>query len=279
MAMIVLKLAALAVAALLAQDPPPAVPPAAPAAESATPAAVPDGPLAAGAKLSPDASVEQVLDALHRRGEGLKDFTADVTLLEMDPSLGDSSARKGTAVYQRKGEGDARILVVFDRKEQGKKIFDQKVEYLLDNGWLVERDHERKNEVRRQVLQPGEKVDLLKLGEGPFPLPVGQPRQDVEKLFEVTKIAARPKDPADTVHVRLKPREGTQFARKFDSIDVWVNTASEMPQRIETLDVGQNVLRRTDLTLTGINTGLKDADFTLPPVPAGWNRHEDRYVE
>ena len=29
------------------------------------------------------------------------------------------------------------------------------------------------------MLKPGEKLNLLKLGEGPFPLPIGQKKEDV----------------------------------------------------------------------------------------------------
>lgn len=273
---ILIRIAAMTIGALLAQDATTPAPPGPPPAETLAPAPTDNG----GAKLSADATVDQVLDALHRRGVGLKDFTADVTLDETDTTLGDTTSRKGLAVYQKKGEGDARIRVVFNTKRQGKKITDQKVEYLLDNGWLVDRDYERKTEVRRQVLRPGEKVDLLKLGEGPFPLPVGQPKESVEKLFEVTKVPAAPKtDPPDSVHVRLTPRPDTQFAKKFKAIDVWVDTKTEMPKRIRTLDVNETTQRTTDLDVKSINAGLKDTDFTLDETGADWNRRSEPYAE
>jgi outer membrane lipoprotein-sorting protein len=266
-----MRVAALMVSGLVAQD---AVAPATPS-EPVTPAQV-----AGDAKLGQDASVDQVLDALDQRGQGLKDFTADVTLKETNMGLGDSTSQKGTVAYQKKGEGDARIRVVFNSKQEGKKILDQKMEYLLDNGWLTERDYERKTEGRHQVARPGEKIDLLKLGEGPFPLPVGQPRASVLKVFEVMKVAADAKsDPAETVHIRLTPREGTEFAKKFKTIDVWVDVKTEMPARIQTLDVNETEKRTTDLKIEGINKGLKDGDFVLEPVEGSWDRHEDKYVE
>jgi outer membrane lipoprotein-sorting protein len=274
---ILFRIAVMAMGALLAQD---AAPPAASdkAPEPAPP--TPPGQVDGGARLSQDATVDQVLDALHDRGVGLKDFTADVKLAETDPTLGDTTSRKGTAVYQKKGDGDARIRVVFDSKQQGRKIYNQKIEYVLDDGWLVERDFARKTEVRRQVLRPGEKVDLLKLGEGPFPLPVGQTKESVEKLFEVKKVAADPKhDPADTVHVQLTPRPDTRFARKFQTIDVWVDTKTEMPKRIETLDANGTSQRTTDLDVTSVNAGVKDGDFVLEPVGPDWNRHDEPFEE
>lgn len=274
MTVILFRIAAMTISALLAQDavtqPPSALP-----AEPAAPAQV-----AADAKLSQDATIDQILEALHRRGLDLNDFTAEVTLADTDAVVGGSTTRKGSAVYQKKGEGDARIRVVFDNKKVGKKIYNEKTEYLLDNGWLVDRDYKRQTEVRRQVLRPGEKIDLLKLGEGPFPLPIGQPKESVKKLFIVTKVPADPKtDPADTVHVRLVPRPNTQFARKFASIDVWVGTKTEMPERIETLDSNGSTRHTTDLNVKSINAGLKDADFILEPLPGDWDRHDEPYSD
>ena len=42
-------------------------------------------------------------------------------------------------------------------------------------------------DTNRFRARPGEKVNLLKLGEGPFPLPIGQPKEDVHREFIVTK--------------------------------------------------------------------------------------------
>lgn len=240
------------------------------------PAAQVDG----SAKLSPDATVDQVLDALNEVGKGLKDFSADVTLKETDTTLGDTTSQKGIAVYQKKGDGDARMHVVFNTKQQGKKIINSKVEYLLDNDWLTERNYEHKTEVRRQVLRPGQKIDLLKLGEGPFPLPVGQSPESVQKQFTVAKIPADAKnDPPNTVHIQLTPRPETPFARKFKTIDVWVDTQTAMPRRIQTLDINQTTQRTTDLKITALNKGLKEGDFTLEPVGPDWNRHDEPYAE
>jgi outer membrane lipoprotein-sorting protein len=268
-----IRVAALVVSGLVAQDavvPSPTTP-----GELAAPV-----PQVAGmGKLSGDSSVDQVLDALDQRGKGLKDFSADVTLAETDKTLGDTTSRKGTAVYQKKGDENARIHIVFNSKQQGKKITNNKREYLLDNGWLTDRDYDQKTEVRRQVLRPGEKIDLLKLGEGPFPLPVGQPRESVLKAFEVTKGTPAKDDPADAVHIVLKPREGTSFARKFATIDVWVDLKTEMPKRIQTLDVSGTTQRRTDLEIKSVNGGLKDGDFVLEPIEGDWNRHDEPYAE
>jgi outer membrane lipoprotein-sorting protein len=220
--------------------------------------------------LNSNSSLDQILEALHQRGVGLKDFAGDVVLADMDALTGDTQTFTGKVWYQEKAPGDARIRVRFDKKQVGRRVDEQaKVEYMLDKGWLVERDFKRKLQVDRQVLKPGEKVNLLKLGEGPFPLPIGQPKEEVLKLFEVKQIPADKDDPQGTIHVQLVPKEGTQFARRFKLIDVWVDGQTHFPRRIKTLDSNQTEIKTTDLTNIQVNQNLGDQQFTLEKVE-GW---------
>src|SRR6266704_1336341 len=52
---------------------------------------------------------EDILYALDARGQGLKDFTADVSLAETDALNGETTTLVGKVWYQAKGEGDARM--------------------------------------------------------------------------------------------------------------------------------------------------------------------------
>ena len=231
--------------------------------------------------LSQDSSVDDVLDALDARGRNLREFVANVQLTEIDEATQLESVRTGRVWYQKQKDDD-RIRVTFDQKLEGRFAKNEKVEYLLDDGWLVDRDYRRSVEVKRQVLRPGEKVNLLKLGEGPFPLPIGQAKQDVHKEFEVTKADPGADAPKGTVHVILKPREGTRLATKFKSIDVWVDPQTNMPVRIEALDVNETTRRQTDLTNIKVNPepGLGDRDFALPRVEESkWEMHTEPYQD
>jgi outer membrane lipoprotein-sorting protein len=214
--------------------------------------------------LNADSSIDQILDALDRSGNQLQDFVADVTLTQTDARSGDSSSSAGKIWFQRSSPGQARIRVSFDTETVGNRQMDKKVDYLLDNGWLWERDYRRKTEIKRQVLQPGQKMNLLKLGEGPFPLPIGQDKAEVHRQFDVQKIA---------------PKEGSQRARTFSSNDVWVDPATQMPRRIEAVDANETTVRTTDLTNLRMNQGLAADAFTLPPIDNSWNRHEEPFSE
>lgn len=221
-------------------------------------------------KLEADAGVDQVLDALHERGIGLKDFTADVTLTESD-ALGGGTTKLIGKVWYQAGEGQGRIRVLFDTKlVDDRRDAGAKVEYLLDKGWLIERDYKNRVQVDRQVLKPGQKINLLKLGEGPFPLPIGQPREEVLKMFQVRKMERSQGDPDNTLHVQLHPKPQTQFERKFKTIDIWVDQESLFPRRIETMDRNETEVRTTDLAGIRVNMGLDDRQFALEAIGGDW---------
>lgn len=227
----------------------------------------------ANTPLTPSSSVDDLLDALDVVGRDLRDFTANVTLTETDTASADSSTHGGQVWYLRDGDnGQAQMRVIFDKPAQAK------IEYMLDNGWLIDRDYRRHIEVDRQVLKPGEKINLLKLGEGPFPLPIGQSKEDVHKLFGVAKIEPKKDDPADTVHLQLTPNPATQFERKFSSIDVWVDTKTHFPRRIQTLDKNQTTDRTVDFDAVRFNGAVKPSDLTLPKIDESqWQVHREPY--
>jgi len=240
-------------------------------------------PLCASAEtpLDPDASLDTVLDALNARGKDLKDFSADVALHTADNRTGEDSAQIGKVVYDA-ANGNSRIKVSFDKKEteaaDGKRMSQkQRLDYVLEGGWLTDRDYQKKLEVRRQVLRPGQKMNLLKLGEGPFPLPIGQDKDEVKKQFDASKVPPAADDPKGTLHVKLVPKSGTQFEKRFRQIDVFVDPKSSMPARIDTVEKA-GTTRSTELTNLKLNTGVKPDDFTLPNIDAeGWNRREEPF--
>jgi hypothetical protein len=231
-------------------------------APTSAPASASSSPKALGV----DSPIDDVLDALDVRGKDMSDFTADVTLTDTDTAMGTDSTLVGKIAMQRLPGGDARLRVTFDTKIVNDKKKADKTEYLLSKGWLYDRNYVDHREVRRQVLKPGQKMDLLKLGEGPFPLPLGQDKADVHRLFEVAKIPPGKDDPAGTIHVQLTPKPDTQFATRFKTIDFWVDPSSRFPIKIQTIDPNETTTRTTELKEIKVNTNLADKDFELTPI-------------
>lgn len=234
-------------------------------------------PVGAGAeRLGPDASLDQILQALQTRGQGLKGFTANVVHEKTNALSGNIETLKGKVWLQYIAAGDARIRVLFDSRMLGeRRTRDFKREYLLDKGVLVERDYGPKLQVKRRILKPDQKMDPLKLGEGPFPLPIGQDPNEVKRMFDATKIEPQKDDPPGTVHVELTPKPGSQFARRFKTMDVWVDQVSHFPTRIRTIDPPQNNILVTDLKDIQVNPDLADREFNLEKID-GWTEREEQ---
>ncbi len=220
-------------------------------------------------------ATDEPLDWLHDAGKGLKAFTSTVSLNEKDTTTGDDFTRLGKVWYQVKGNGDARLRVLFETKIVDDKPRADKVEYVLDDGWLTDRAYRTQKETRRQVLRPGQKINLLKLGEGPFPLPIGQDKQDVYQEFDVSLTPSGETDPG--IHLTLTPKETSKFSRKFKQIDVWVDAATKFPVRIDTLDRNEAISRSTLLKITPAPE-MAAADFALEPV-TGWKTFVEPFEE
>jgi outer membrane lipoprotein-sorting protein len=233
---------------------------------------------AGAATLTQQSSVDEILDALDARGKDLQSFSSDLKLGESDAATGDESAHTGKFSYQT---GDSpRIHVVFDKKIAAGKIIEDKIEYLLKDRTLIDRTYRTKTQITREVLKPGEKMNLFKLGEGPFPLPLGQKKEDVHSQFDVAKVDAKKDDPAQTVHIQLTVKPGTKLEKKFKTIDVWVELTDNMPRKIETLDYNQTTIRTTELSNVRVNPVLIESDFALPEIKKEeWQLREEAFSD
>lgn len=228
--------------------------------------------------LSAASSADEVLLALQKRGDGLKDFEAEVSLAETDDATGDNRTRTGKVwFHQNPGDPSATLRVLFDKWTDGDTVRPERIEYLLDGLWLIDRNYRKKSEVKRKVLRPGEKINLLKLGEGPFPLPIGQDPTEVKRQFNVSALPAE----GDKPGVSLVPIAGTRLATKFARIDVWVDTRTNFPSKIVTVTPSGSSSRTTTLTGLRVNPegGLAPNSFTLPPIDGQWSVTEEQYQD
>ncbi len=216
--------------------------------------------------------LDAILDQLDQRGQNLDSFVADVELEERDDTLGTENTRVGKLWYQRLPDGAVRLRIAFtDRLDKNAKRNDP-IDYVLEGGRLIERQHAKKLEVRRQILKPGEKLNPFKLGEGPVPLPIGQKKEEVKKQFDASVAKPEKEDPPGTAHVMLRPKAGTPLARKFSLIDVWVDQKTQMPAKIMTSDRKEENLKTTTLKNVQVNAKLTDDDFKLPAIDeTQWN--------
>lgn len=224
-----------------------------------------------------DTTVDQVLQQLHDRGNDLKTLAADVVLKTADTELGDPDwdTRTGRITVERQQDGHARLRVTFLQRERGKRVEQSRREYVLDGEKLIERDYQEKRQVVRVVRKPGEKLDLFRLGEGPFPLPIGQPPDEVRKEFEVRETPPDKPEPGLT-YIQLVPHKDRPMADRFAFILVGVN-ADGWPVFVQTLD--KNGVQTTEARLSNlrINDPVDSKAFDLEPIDDSWKKFEGGY--
>jgi outer membrane lipoprotein-sorting protein len=221
--------------------------------------------------LNAHSSVDEILQALYQRGQNLQDFTASVTKTDADPVMEKENSHLGTIRYQRQTGDNVRIRVTFEHEKLGdNKVMAFHEEDELSDGKLVVQHYSSKLEDHFVVAKPGQKVNPLRLGEGAFPLPVGQEPQAVKKEFDVKLVPPDKDDPPHTIHAQLVPKNGTRLASKFKTVDVWVDTQTNFTPRIKTGDTQGTKITTTELTNLKINSGLTDKDFQLPPPGPDW---------
>ena len=227
------------------------------------------------------ADVASTLKALQDLGPKLHDFSADIRNTTESDGLGNDVTHAGKVYFQRTADGTTRVHVIFDQRISGNRIQrNEKTEYLLDGPKLIDRNYRSKTQTTSDILQPGQKMDLFKIGQGPFPLPIGQDPAAVTKEFDVKLIAPDKDDPAKSTHLKLTPKPDTRLEKKFNAIDIWVDDASHMPVRVDTQDK-RNGVASTELSKIALNppSGLKDSDFKLPDIDNTWNLNIQNYQQ
>jgi len=225
----------------------------------------------------PDADPRVVawLDRLEKRGEAIRSYQADVVYDRRQMLLGDRQTRFGKVTYF--AGPPARFRIDFDKLVVNRAARDKELDFIFDGKWLLERQPAKKLFIKRQVVAPGRKLNPLRLGEGPFPLPLGQKRDEVLAMFELELIAPGEDDPENTVHLQLTPREDEEGRRRrydFTTLDLWFNRETMLPARVITTDESENVtkvtLRNAKVNELAPEKAAELTDTATPPPGSGW---------
>lgn len=227
---------------------------------------------------SADEQAVQWLDRLEQRGEEIETLTGKVDYEREDELLGGTDVRLGKVWYAAgNGEDGARFAIHFDQivtDDGAVRPYD--VAYIFDGEWLAERQGDRKLFQKRQVVPPGEQFDPLQI-DGPFPLPIGQKRDEVLERFDVELIEPEPDSEREhLVHLRLTPREDVPAAygeAEFDVVDMWFDRETLLPARVETRERhNRTAVILEDQTVNELDEEdlAERFDTDPPPEGSGW---------
>ena len=224
------------------------------------------------------ASVEDWLDAIEARAGELETLRAEVAYLRVQRLLGDRQTRFGELVYD--AGPPARFNLHFDRIAVHDRLAEQDQRWIFDGQWLAEVLPARRQFILRQLV-PADRVgeDLLRLGEGPFALPLDLERETVMQRFEVELVEEQGDSFAEeyegvpafenTVRLRLTPREGVEIEQS--RVELWYDRELLLPVRAYTANDEDQT--ESVISLRGFETGLEveEGMFDVdPPDEPGW---------
>lgn len=253
------------------------------------------------------ATADDLLAALERADQNLTSLTSEIRYDRTFELQGDRQVRLGNLFFIG---GDARKFAVsFKTLLVGEVRRDETKIYIFDGQYLIEKypDEKPKLFIKRQVVPPGEvgKFDPLRVGQGPFPLPIGQKAADIKARFNVelaplTSAIEVPDDAdaadkaaarklvdfvAGATQIKLVPKP--QFAPDEDFVEIrlWYRRDAGghlLPRMARTRDKGGNISVIQLINVHAQRTGeAVDAaaavppdmlDTTEPPDNTGWNK-------
>lgn len=150
-----------------------------------------------GELVHPDPEVDALLDALEDGDAGMELMRGDVLYSRYDAVLDDRQFRWGVLRYASlpRGEdvsaGELRVFRAdFDKFFDGFSVREETQSWVFDGRWLIEQDFTDKRFRKVEVARGGEGgsgFDPMKLGEGPFAIPVGQEKSEILARFHVAQ--------------------------------------------------------------------------------------------
>lgn len=279
-------------AAFIGIEPPAAQPasPAAPEAGRLTASTVAVAPSVLGGG-GPIANADDLLIALERTGADIRTLEGTLRYTRTFGELegGDAQVREGrllfvsdppsipapeaeTAKARRRFEVDFTSTIIDNARHADEQTF------IFDGEWFIEKSPEQKQIIKRQVVPKGQSIDPLAIGEGPFPIPIGQKRDRILERFEASLAPPGESFPAgtppealrETWQLRLVPRRGTDEARQYREVRIWYRKDDLLPRMARTTDKDDS---STEIFLTSmkLNAPLPKGAFDTT-TPEGWDQ-------
>jgi hypothetical protein len=242
---------------------------------------------------------DELLTRLEHAGEGITDLTADINYDKTFPLQGDEQRRIGKLYFrseppQTDGKpGRRAFAVTFTKMYVGDRVEDDPVTYIFDGQWLLVKYAKAKRYEKRQVARPGDNFDPLRIGEGPFPMPIGQKKGDIVSRYQVamepTEGGLDPATPPGPSLIKFALNNGGSFQlhlvplpdRSSDNlkdIRLWYNKADLLPRMARTENgAGEVSIVQLLNVRTDVKVPEKELDTTTPG--AGWDGQTSEWRE
>ncbi|KAA0215321.1 MAG: hypothetical protein DYG94_04465 [Leptolyngbya sp. PLA3] len=257
------------------------------------PEARPDQPVAGFA------TAGDLLAALERADRDIRTFSSQIRYTRLFEIENDIQTRIGRLYFRTDPPAEVNseqptarrrwVAVRFEQFIAGLRSDKQEKLWVFDGQWLVEKDPVEKQFLKRRMVRPGQVFDPLRVGEGPFFVPVGQRREDMELYFTA---ALRPSaeglsdeyDPKrdqllkslagkleGLIQLELAPKPGMQQVEDFSLIRIWYDPQTLLPRASLAVDrLGDvDVFELFAIDINETRAALPEGVFSVdPPAPS-----------
>ncbi len=228
---------------------------------------------------SGDAKVDAILDRLETKGQAIKGLGCKLIYrFVIVAPVGDQQVKEGSLLFAR-GEPNSKFFVHFQKLIADGIVKETGEYWAFDGRWLVERNDVGRTIIKREIAKSGERQDPFKIGKGPFPLPLGQKREDILTNFKVNLADFTLGDPRNSDHLHCVPLPNTQLAEKYSRVEIYVDRTTELPVRVvsERVSDGNRIeVDFKDIDLQAAPAGSrfrveepKDYEVTVEPLTSG----------
>jgi len=213
-----------------------------------------------------DPAVERILDRLEKRT--VTDLEGEIVYIKRDPILEDEQKFQGVLLFLQ-DKPNPRFFIRFDRVVHEGITQEKKEWHVFDGEWYIEARERTETITRRQIVRPGEKLDVFQLGQGPFPLPFGQKKENIVKHFAVKLVPSRPDDPKgtkDTDHLECTPLPDTEMDRKYGKVHFYIDRVLDLPVCVQTVEKEEGKEITATFSSIKVNKGLAASRLNLPDL-------------
>ena len=220
-----------------------------------------------------DDAVVELLKKIEAASAKLETFKTRVMYTRTQGLTGDEQRRFGDFYYAAGSEEQpTRFAVLFDRLKIDERVRPIEVWYIFDGNWLLERDHDDKAAVRRELVPKGsERSDVLNMGDNNLPIPLKLKAEPVLKQYKVKQLEDEQLREETLHHLRLTPKQAGPAA---EPLDLWFNSKTLLLQKIVTNEDGDEI--ELLFPTPKLNPEIKGAvfDTELPHKKDGWQVQE-----
>lgn len=240
-------------------------------------------------------TLDDLLNALERADAGMRTLQGGIYYDRVFEIQGDRQIRRGKIYFEdTPAAGDKprarKFGVRLDSLQVGKRLEPEVKEVIFDGQWLVEILPARKQFSKTQIVPTGESFDPLKVGEGPFPLPIGQKKADMLARYDVTmppayegvisnddeneeETAELKKFVKEAYQIKLVPKAALLPKEELHEIRLWytrTETGALLPRMARTVNRAGDI---SIVKLTGVelNKPLPPGVLETATPGAGWD--------